>query len=210
MDNEAYATQAYIIAQFETAVSSLMDELEEGRITAVQFRERMGELIASYHNWAWVSGQQDQILSPAAESVLNGLIAAQLAFLAGFVHVIRSAGGNIGPYINRFRARGKSYAGAVKTAWQHGDIVRQVGRVLPLPAMPTQGTQCHNNCGCNWRIVTIDAENGDYDAYWEREKDDSCQTCLERERLWNGPNGDGSNPVKIRNGRLMPLIDPGV
>lgn len=58
-----------------------------------------------------------------------------------------------------------------------------------------EGMIAHNsNCGCSWRIEVVDDEAGDYDAYWERSKDDSCATCLEREAQWS--------PVRIRGGLL--------
>lgn len=52
-----------------------------------------------------------------------------------------------------------------------------------------------HNCGCSWEVQTLDATKGDFDAYWRRSKDDSCDTCLERERLWN--------PVEIRGWELQ-------
>lgn len=59
-----------------------------------------------------------------------------------------------------------------------------------------EGTISHNsNCGCAWRIETLDAENGDYDCFWERSKEDSCQVCIQREHDWH--------PIGIRNWELQ-------
>ena len=91
-----------------------------------------------------------------------------------------------------WRARAKLYALSPKSSYYEGDVYKQVGRFLPLPAMPAQGTQCHTNCGCSWRITAVD---GGYDCYWVRAKDDSCQTCVQRESDWN--------PIEIRNGDLQ-------
>lgn len=166
-----------------------------GELTPDEWEGAMSVLIARYHGTALRAGQGGGGLSEAAQAVLQGLVGVQLAFLANFAHVIRTAGPNLAEYAARFRARALSYALAVKTAYAQGDIIRQVGRPLPLPAMPAQGTTCQANCGCFWRIVPVDPSTVSYDGYWVRGKTDSCQVCLERERLWN--------PVRIRDGRLI-------
>lgn len=59
-----------------------------------------------------------------------------------------------------------------------------------------EGIITHNsNCKCSWEVVEVDADAGDYDAYWRRASDDSCQSCLEREARWS--------PVRIRGGVLQ-------
>lgn len=55
--------------------------------------------------------------------------------------------------------------------------------VPDLPAQPKDGSsECKDNCGCEWDIQAVE---GGWDCYWRRSKDDSCDTCLQREADWN-------------------------
>lgn len=200
-----------LIDGFQTDVDAIMNALMAEQITPLQFRELMDSALTNYHTAALTAGQRDPVISPEARKRLEDFITTQLDFLAGFTAVIaaRKAAGELDAYEKRFRARANSYTYSIKVPFADGEVIRQVGRPLPLPAMPAQGTQCGNNCGCDWRIVELDKTAGDFDAYWERGKDDSCQTCLVREQLWNGPNGNGSTPVRIRSWQLMPPVGGG-
>ncbi len=196
-----------LIERFQGDIDRLMDALISGQLTAEGWVANMEEAISLYHMVALAAGQQDSTIRPETKKLLDDLIDVQFAFLAGFGSLVGtvSVGKRLEEMANRFRARARTYALAVKVAWHEGDAIRQAGRPLPLPAMPAQGTQCLNNCGCNWDIVTLDNEAGNFDCFWVRGKDDSCQTCLAREALWNGPGGDRSRPVQIRKGRLVPV-----
>ena len=199
------------INMFQDDVDGYVDALMAGSISADEFQSLMSTGLGQYSTVAFAQGQLSDELSMEARERVRNLVETQLGYLAGFTAVITAhqMANSMETYANRLRARAKSYTYSVKIPWAEGDVARQVGRLLPLPAMPCQGTQCGNNCGCEWRIVTLDEGKGDYNAWWERHKDDSCQTCLVRERLWNGPNGDGTTPVKIRGMQLQPIAGGG-
>lgn len=191
-----------LVERFLLDVDGLTDQLVLQGIAPDSWEASMSRLIARYHIAAMVQGMQTAVITPSVGDYLERLIDVQLGFLAGFTAVVSSAP-SLPQVMNKIAARARLYTLAIKTAWHMGDIIKQVGRPLPLPAMPCQGTQCGNNCGCGWVIKTINEEAGDYDAFWTRHKDDSCQTCLQRELEWNGPNGDGSQPVRVRSMVLM-------
>lgn len=194
-DPDVPAVLRPIISRMQATIDTYTAGLLAGEMTPEEWESAMSVLIARYHGTALRAGQGGGGLSEAAQAVLQGLVGVQLAFLANFAHVIRTAGPNLAEYAARFRARALSYALAVKTAHTYGDMIRQTGRVWPVAAVPGQGTQCGSNCLCSLEYQVYDVENGDADIYWRRSTEDSCQTCLERERLWS--------PMKIRDGRLV-------
>jgi hypothetical protein len=133
-----------------------------------------------------MAGVGSDVLPPAVRSQLVAGVQAQFAFLDGFAIEIQDTD----EYMAGWNARADMYAKSIKTPYWQGRT-----RMLPLPAMPAEGTQCLTNCGCSWEIVTIDEEAGDYDCYWRRGKDDSCQTCIARAQNWS--------PLQVRGGVLL-------
>jgi hypothetical protein len=159
------------------------------QITPDEWQREMETAIARFHETAAMVGKQSSDVAEL-QPTIDRLVAIQFAFLENFADDIRGEG-----WLDRYAARAQMYGSAIKQAYWHGDVIRQTGRVLPLPAMPAEGTQCLSNCKCRWRVETLDDANGDYDAFWERHVEDSCQTCLEREASWS--------PVQIRGGELI-------
>lgn len=186
--------------QFSGDLEGLMTALSDGRLTSQGWLSEFEAMIARYHIAALLQGGQMKRLSETAVKTLTGLIAVQLGFAAGFFKLLRALGPvGIGDRMKQLAWRAKLYAGAIRTAWDNGDQIRRYGRILPLPAQISQGTQCGNNDRCTWRIEELDRERGDFDAYWELDQTPGivhCQTCLVRAREWN--------PVRIRGWRLMP------
>jgi len=173
------------IAQIDNVSTLISLEL----LTPDEWQREMTGIIDKFHQEAAEVGADGADLAELSATVQR-LVAIQLAFLENFAADIRGT-----DWLEGYAARARMYGSAIKAAYWHGDIIRQVGRVLPLPAMPAEGTQCLSNCLCGWRVETLDAEQGDYDAYWERHARDSCQTCIERGAQWY--------PVRIRGGALL-------
>lgn len=193
-----------LIKQFDGDIDGLMTALADGRLTAQGFITEFEASIARYHIAAMLAGQQAAELSEQTVEALVNLIAVQLGFVAGFAKLLKALGPvGIGDRIKKLTWRAKLYARAIPIAFEQGQTLLKYGRILPWPAMPKQGTQCGNNCKCRISVEEIDRERGDFNGYWERHADDSCQTCVVREREWNGPNGDRTRPMKIRGWRLM-------
>lgn len=171
-------------------VERLSFRVSRGQITLDAWYEQMRQLIEQYSAEAYVEGSLETEITPEGQAMVNRSARVQIAFLENFKSDIETNG-----WQPAYAARAQMYASAIRQNYWHGDIVAQVGRVLPLPAYPAEGTQCLSNCKCSWDITTVNAEAGDYDGYWRRGADDSCQTCIEREAQWS--------PVKIRGGMLL-------
>jgi hypothetical protein len=122
--------------------------------------------------------------------MLREKIDLQLDFLRNRRDVIKANG-----LTPQQKAYTEMYSKAIKSTYDSGEVIKQVGRMLPLPTMPGEGTQCLSNCNCRWYIKVINAENRDYDCYWLLGGDDHCQTCVEYAKMWK--------PLKIRGNRVI-------
>lgn len=182
LPNELAALLRRMIAQ----VDRLSNDLQMNTISPSDWQSQMEIVLAQFHQAAFMVGQTDPTIPPAAIAMITSTVQAELNFLSAFTAQIQSAE----EFQAGWKARARQYAGAIKTSYWRGKT-----KMLPLPAMPAQGTQCDGNCGCRWRIVTIDEENGDYDCYWIREKKDNCQTCIQRAARWS--------PLRIRGGAIQ-------
>lgn len=187
-----------LIEQFLADATGYMVALENGSLTIPAWRRVMAESLARYHTAALMVGQGSTELTPEVLRLLENAVGVQLSFLDNFARVMEAAPAD-GQQWAMWTARAQMYAESPITSWSEGDIIRQAGRVLPLPAAVGQGTQCGPRDRCRWEIVTLDRDKGDFDAYWKLSNDpnvEHCQTCQVRATEWN--------PVRIRNGILMP------
>lgn len=185
-----------LITELGTQIGALMDALAAGEFGAPAWLAAMEPLLARYHLAAFMAASGLAELPAEMSALVGNIVEVQLDFLRNFGRVMEATAAADAPAkMAQWTARANLYAKAIKTSFAEGDVVRQVGRVLPLPAMPAQGTQCGPNCLCGWRVVTMDEAAGDYDAFWRRHAQDSCQTCVQREQEWS--------PVRIRGGRLL-------
>lgn len=175
----------WLIQSLLDAIGEWWSDLAAGDLTVNEWVNQMRDALAEYHLAGFMAGNASEDVSDKALSVVADQLGVQLDYLNGFKVELQSAA----EFAAGAQARAESYAPAIKVPYWTGKT-----KVLPLPAMPAQGTQCLNNCGCLWRVVTLDEAAGNYDAYWERHKDDSCQTCIQREADWS--------PVRIRDGML--------
>jgi hypothetical protein len=148
--------------------------------------DQLASQLARYASAAYMTGRGTTEVDPAAKQVVTSDIAEQLSFLKHFANVIEQSQGE---FQQGWRSRAQMYARSIQTPYWRGAT-----EMLPLPAMPGQGTQCRTNCGCSWDVQKL-AGDGNYDAYWRRGKSDSCQTCVQRERDWT--------PFKIRGGEVQ-------
>jgi len=165
-----------LIEEFADKLRHLTNQLEAELITADEWESSFETLLARYHTTALLLGSSTDTLTASAADYVARIVGNQFEFLGSFAAVIQGAE----EWQAGFLARAESYASAIKVPYWAGNT-----ELLPLPAMPAEGTQCLNNCGCSWDIQELDEVVGDYDCYWVRSKDDSCQTCLEREAQWS-------------------------
>jgi hypothetical protein len=165
-----------------TATQAL--EAEPDRVEA--WEQEVSAQIRRYHTAAYLAGAGSQEVSPAARRAIDAYVSTQLDFLHRFAVEIAEAD----DWQAGWEARAAMYAQSIKAPYWTGKV-----KLLPLPAMPGDGTtQCLTNCGCQWDVAPLDGV-GNYDAYWRRGKNDSCQTCVQREAEWA--------PLEIRGGELV-------
>lgn len=180
------APLAWLLERLVRLIRAATDALETSYPDGVQaWQDEISRQLARYHAAALMAGANASTLTPAARVKVTSDLAAQLRWLAKFgVEVQSGAQWQAG-----WNSRAASYATSIKIPYWRGAV-----KMLPLPAMPAEGTNCYGNCGCLWEIDELEGD-GNADAYWRRAKDDSCGTCIQRERDWS--------PVRIRDGVLQ-------
>lgn len=169
------AVRDAIRAQYQEEMASLSAEYAAGDISLDNWHEGMKTALRDSYALNLRAGA-DAPLKYTDYLQLGNPLQKQYRFLADFKQSIADgalSGGAIA-------TRAKLYAlSAVQMYW------RQVTRGAELPAYPGDGTSdCLTNCGCEW----VEAADG---WHWVRSKDDSCDTCLQREQEWNPYVADG-------------------
>lgn len=174
-----------LLAQALLAVRGITAELDvTGDIEA--WRDAFAGLIARYHTAAQLVGQGGGVLSVAGRQALVKAVQAQLGYLDGFAANLRAPSADA---MGR-QARAAMYAEAIGASYWRGAT-----RMLPLPALPKDGTtQCLTNCGCSWEIDQLEGD-GNFDCTWVLGTSENCQTCSQRAADWA--------PLRIREGRLV-------
>jgi len=176
-----------LIARLRGVLGAATDTLEMLYPRGVDAWEgAVGTALTQYHLAAYVAGSGESTPSPAARTAVRRDIATQLAFLRRFGVTIRENA----TWDKGWKARAQSYADAIQVPYWRGRT-----KMLPLPAMPGEGSQCITHCQCTWEIVTVDEAANDYDCYWRLGAAEHCQTCEQRAATWA--------PLEIRGGRLI-------
>lgn len=159
--------------------------LQRADVTPTAWERNMQRLLAKFHVSAFVASGKTP-LNERAKRLIAGDLDVQLNFLKRFGLQIQKDK----DFKEGWLKRAESYANSVKVPYWRGATM-----MLPLPAMPGQGTQCGGNCKCLWDIKTLDDVAGDYDAFWVLAPAEHCQTCSQRATEWA--------PVEIRGGELQ-------
>lgn len=176
-----------LINQLKAEIEAMTRDLEGDQITPIHWQREMERALARYHQAAVMAGNGRPTMNDAQREFVRETVKAQLDWLNKFTVQIQDER----EWQRGWNARAAMYAGSIVTPYWKGRT-----KVLPLPAMPAEGTQCLSRCRCSWEIVEVDADTGDYDCYWRvNPRAESCQTCLERAARWS--------PVQIRGGVLQ-------
>ena len=176
----------FLIARLAQLIRTSTDALEEAYPDGVAaWQSEVSRQLARYHAAAMLTGANTDTLSPAMRDATQKDLSVQLRYLRQFGVAIQEADA----WQAGWQSRAAMYARGIQIPYWQG-----VTKLLPLPAMPAEGTDCMTNCKCQWEIDTLDGDNN-YDAYWRRGADDSCATCRQREAEWS--------PVRIRGGVLQ-------
>lgn len=176
-----------LLALFLREARDLTAALQAGGQSVDAWRQQFGAALARYHTAALMVGQGSTEVSPQARRYLDKTVRAQLKFLNGFALDIQDAA----EFKPGWLARSALYVQGIGASYWKGAT-----RMLPLPAMPRDGTsQCLSNCTCSWEIVQLDGD-GNYDCTWHLGATERhCQTCPQRASEWA--------PLKIRGGVLL-------
>jgi len=175
-----------LAGEARAAIARLSARMAAGELTVDEWKAEMLKVLAIYLAAAMLLGLASDTLSAAQEKRVASALREQANYLNGFGDAVEANGWNESSGV-----RAGMYADSVTPVFWQG---RTWG--LPLPSLPGEGTQCLNHCRCEWQIVPLDAENGDYDAYWKLNEDaEHCQTCAQRAHDWQ--------PVQIRRGILL-------
>lgn len=175
-----------MIFDFGQRLLGLSENTRLGYITILGWQSAFNQELGAFSSAAWLLGSGQSSIPEGAEKALIDHLKFQMKHFDDFMVEVQDND----EWLNGWLSRAASYAPSIKTPYWNGAVYP-----LPLPAMPAQGTQCMNNCGCSWDIQVVDAKAGDYDCYWVRGKDDSCQTCLQRADDWSPYQIRGFNDV---------------
>lgn len=176
----------WLVGRLLRLVATATDALEADPAAVAAWQEELSRQLARYHGAAYLAGSGDATLAgPARTAVLTDL-ATQLKFLAKFGLEIQGAK----EWQAGWNSRAAMYAKSIAAPYWRGKT-----RMLPLPAMPADGTtQCLTNCKCAWDIQELDGENN-YDCTWQMSDVEHCQTCRQRAADWA--------PLRIRSGEVQ-------
>jgi len=164
-------------------VAEATGALETDPTDVQAWQDEISRQLARYHAASYLAGSgTDTLTGPARTAVLSDL-ATQLKFLGKFGIEIQEAQ----EWQAGWNARAAMYARSIATPYWRGAT-----KMLPLPAMPADGTtQCLTNCKCSWSVVALDGD-GNYDCTWQMSDVEHCQTCKQRASDWA--------PLRVREG----------
>lgn len=191
MPDQPYPPQLLaLLALIKSDIGKLTDRLSHKEIDLAAWQAGMLRLLMRYSIAAAVLGQGESELTGEAEQVIIGQVRGQVPFLSRFAADIET-GLNTeafgGEWQTAWDERAKLYGESVQVPYWQG-----VTRFLKLPAYPGDGSsECLMNDRCQWLLHTLDADKGDYNAFWKTEQDKQvCATCEQRGKEWS--------PLKIR------------
>lgn len=176
----------HLITLSTNTLASNLQPVSSNAALVQSWYDQIASQLARYASAAYMTGRGTAEIDPAAKKIVTADIAEQLSYLRNFAAVIEQGNGE---FMQGWRSRAQMYARSIQTPYWRGAT-----QMLPLPAMPGQGTQCKTNCGCSWDVQQLDGD-GNYNCYWRRGKKDSCQTCMQREQDWA--------PLQIRGGEVQ-------
>lgn len=166
------ATSERLIDYYNDQVSELTRQLADDEIDVGTWQITMRQLLRDAFADQLRAGAAPETPVSSDYLMLGPLLRAQYEYLEGFARDI--AAGFMS--FDQITARARLYVGASREAyWLY------VTRGVKLPAYPGDGSsECLGNCGCEW----VEKPDGSGQWYWQRGKDDSCPTCIEREINW--------------------------
>lgn len=178
---------AWLIARLTRLIQASTDSLEAQYPAGVEaWQQELARQIARYSAASFMVGAGDTTLAPQGRTAVVTDLATQLHFLDRFAVEVQDEQA----WQKGWNSRAAMYASSIQTPYWRGAT-----RMLPLPAMPGDGTTpCLVNCKCSWDLQELDGD-GNYDCYWRLSAVEHCQQCRQRAVDWS--------PLEIREGVVM-------
>lgn len=175
-----------LIRRLSLLIGTATTALEQDMAQVKQWQDEVSRQLTRYHPAAYLAGASTETLSNAARRAVAADLDIQLKFLSQFALEIQGAD----EWRAGWNARAEMYARSIQAPYWRG-----VTKLLPLPAMPGDGTsQCLTNCKCMWDVQQLDGDEN-YDCTWQVGAVEHCQTCRQRGAEWA--------PLRIRGGELQ-------
>lgn len=189
---------------FNSRADDLADKLGNGDITVREWRTAMQTEVERLQTTSYVIGRGgiDQMSREDMDAIRRE-IQNQMNYLdhwaAELQPQVESHMGTLLPDdVKKLKDRAHMYAGSANATLTQATVTR-LG-MPPLPFRPGVGSQCLTNCKCDWDFELLDGD-GNWNAYWRRHVDDSCDQCIAREKA--------CNPLEIRDGVVQPFDEAG-
>lgn len=176
----------HLITLSTNTLASNLKPMTSNRDLVQRWYDQVASQLARYAAAAFMTGNGTTEITNEEKHLITGDLAAQLDYLRHFADVIEQSEGD---FQAGWKSRAQSYARSIKVPYWRGAT-----KMLPLPAMPGQGSQCLTQCKCSWDIQQLEGDNN-YDCYWRMGAAEHCQTCVTRAQEWA--------PFKIRNGEVQ-------
>lgn len=191
---------------FDSRADALANQLGNGDITVREWRNAMQVEIERLETTAYVIGRGgvDQMSREDLDAI-RAEVTKQTAYLDNWASELQvQVEGHMGTLlpadVEKVKNRAKLYGGSANTVLARASVIR-LG-IPELPCYPGDGkTDCHGNCGCGWDYKQLDG-NVNWDIFWRRHKDDSCEQCIAREKAFN--------PLQVREGAIQPYDATGI
>lgn len=132
-DDDLPRPLAWLIRELKRRLGDLFDDLTGERLTPLEWRNAVKRVLSEFHLTSMMAGLNTEAIPGKAWGGLVDQINVQLEFLNNFrVEIQDDAAFKPG-----WEARARSYAESIKVPYWRGRT-----KVLPLPAMPGEGSQC--------------------------------------------------------------------
>lgn len=177
----------WLIVRLTRLIQASTDALEQQYPSGVtDWQQELSRQLARYSAASFMVGSGTPQLSDAGRTAVVIDLATQLRFLERFAVEVQDGK----EWQKGWNSRAAMYASSIQTPYWRGAT-----RMLPLPAMPGDGTTpCLVNCKCSWDLQELEGD-GNYDCYWRMGAVEHCQICRQRAVDWA--------PLEIRKGVVM-------
>ena len=174
-DNKVRSYSDDLVVETAKRLKALAIRYDEATVSKTSWKNGFIEELQNLAltNFALGRGGVNQFTNDDKDA-LSEFMLAQRGFLVSFANDLDNM--SVGQII----ARSNMYAKSTRTMFEFGRS-RSIG-IPDLPVYPGVGSECLVNCKCHWRY---EKRKGKWYAYWERTVEESCPTCVDREKKYS-------------------------